>query len=83
VTAPAGSYAHFTGGRSIFWSSATKAHLVYGAIRTKYAGMGYQKSCLRFPTTDRFSITGGFRNRFTGGTITWQNKTQSAVAKCS
>jgi glucose/arabinose dehydrogenase len=83
VTPPAGSYAHFSGGRSIFWSSATKAHLVYGAIRTKYAGMGYQKSCLRFPTTDRFSITGGFRNRFTGGTITWQNKTQSAVAKCS
>ncbi len=82
VTAPNGSFTHFTGGRSIFYSATTKAHLVYGAIRTKYASMNYQKSCLKFPTTDRFAITGGFRNRFTGGTITWQNKTQSAVAKC-
>jgi uncharacterized protein with LGFP repeats len=66
-----GWYANFSGGRSIYWSSATDAHLVYGAILHKYASMGYQSSCLGFPTTDEYSITGGRQNRFVGGTITY------------
>ena len=63
--------ATFSGGRSIYFSSATDAHLVYGSILRKYASMGYQASCLGFPTTDEYSITGGRRNRFVGGTITY------------
>jgi glucose/arabinose dehydrogenase len=63
--------ANFSGGRSIFYSSATDSHLVYGAILRKYASMGYQSSCLGFPTTDEYSITGGRRNRFVRGTITY------------
>ena len=82
VNVTGGSYAHFSGGRSIFWSSATQAHLVYGPIRTKYAALGYQKSCLRFPTTDRLSITGGYRNNFTGGNITYRTATGKATSSC-
>jgi uncharacterized protein with LGFP repeats len=66
-----GWYANFSGGRSIYWSSTTKAHLVYGAILRKYASMGYQSSCLGFPSTDEYGITGGRQNRFAGGSITY------------
>ncbi len=65
-----GWYANFSGGRSIYWSSTADAHLVYGAILRKYASMGYQSSCLGFPTTDEYNITDGRRNRFVGGSIT-------------
>jgi len=82
VSVTGGAYAHFSGGRSIFWSSPTQAHLVYGPIRTKYAAVGYQKSCLGFPTSDRLSITGGFRNNFTGGNIIYRTKTKKAVVTC-
>ena len=43
---------------------------MYGAILRKYSSMGYQSSCLAFPTTDEYSVTGGRRNRFVGGSIT-------------
>ena len=66
-----GYRATFSGGRSIFWSSTPGAHLVYGAILRKYASMGYQASCLGYPTTDEYSVTGGRRNRFVGGRITY------------
>ncbi len=82
VSVTGGAYAHFSGNRSIFWSTPTRARLVKGTIRTKYAAMGYQKSCLGFPTTDRYNVTGGYRNRFTGGSITYLTKTKSTTAKC-
>ncbi len=77
-----GYYAHFTGGRSIYWSSATGAHLVYGAILKKYASMGYTQSCLGFPTTDEYGITDGRRNRFVGGEITYRYSTRVTTATC-
>ena len=83
VTAVTGGYySHFTGRRSIFWSAAKGAHLVYGSIRTKYAAMGYQRSCLGFPTTDRYKIRGGVRNRFVGGHVTYLYKNHSTTARC-
>lgn len=67
-----------TGGRAsvfsrarIYWSAATGAHPVYGAILGKYASMGYHSSCLRLPTTDEYSVTGGRRSQFLGGSITY------------
>ena len=77
-----GGYTHFSGGRSIYWSPATQAHLVYGPILTKYASVGYFRSCLRFPTTDRFASPRGFRNDFTGGNIVYITKTRRTVATC-
>jgi hypothetical protein len=43
--------------------------------------MGYQSSCLGFPTTDEYSIAGGRRNEFVGGTITYLNGT-GTTASC-
>ena len=58
TTVTGGNYAHFTGSRSIFWSSHGVAPRV-GAIRRKYASMGYQRSCLGFPKGEQYAITGG------------------------
>ncbi|WP_270889968.1 PQQ-dependent sugar dehydrogenase [Pedococcus sp. 5OH_020] len=74
--------ASFSGGRSIYWSSTTGTHLVYGAILRKYASLGYQTSCLGFPTTDEYSITGGRRNRFLSGSITYLYGLRTTTAKC-
>ena len=72
----------FTGGRSIFWSRATGAHLVYGAIRNRYAASGHQDSCLGFPTTDEYAVTDGRRNRFEGGSITYRLSTRRTTVVC-
>ena len=77
-----GAYAHFTGSRSIFWSAPTLAHLVYGPIRTRYAALGYQRSCLGFPTTDRFTTATGYRNNFTGGFIAYNTRTGGTSVSC-
>lgn len=39
---------------SIFWSKATRAHVVYGAIRDRWARLGWERSKLGFPTSDEY-----------------------------
>ncbi len=46
-----GRYNHFQGG-SIYWSPSTGAHCVYGAIRDKWAALGWERSWLGYPTSD-------------------------------
>jgi len=70
-----GRYNHFTSGRSIYWTPSTGAHLVYGAIRAKWASLGGERGRLRYPTTDEYSVTGGRRNDFQHGSITWSSRT--------
>ena len=70
-----GRYNHFTGGRSIYWTPSTGAHLVYGSIRAKWASLGWERGRLRYPTTDEYSVTGGRRNDFQHGSITWSSRT--------
>ncbi|WP_337063494.1 SpoIID/LytB domain-containing protein [Kineococcus sp. G2] len=45
-----GTYNHFEGG-SIYWSNATGAQDVRGAIRGRWAQLGWENSPLGFPTT--------------------------------
>jgi uncharacterized protein with LGFP repeats len=66
-----GRYNHFTGGRSIYWAPSTGAHLIYGTIRAKWASLGWERGRLGYPTTDEYSVTGGRRNDFQHGSITW------------
>jgi glucose/arabinose dehydrogenase len=77
-----GYYGGFTNGRSIYYSKRTGTHLVYGSIRKKYGSLGYERGCLGFPTTDEYSITGGRRNRFEDGRITWNATTHKTTARC-
>ncbi len=67
-----GRYSHFGGG-SIYWTPETGAHEVHGAIRAKWAEMGWERSRLRYPTSDERATSDG-RGRyseFQGGAIFW------------
>ena len=65
----------------IYWSSATGAHVVFGAIDTNYRAFGGPRSVLGFPTTDLVP-TGygvGFRTEFVGGSIYYTFKSRAHV----
>lgn len=69
-----GYFQHFKGG-SIYWSPATGAHEVHGAIRHRWASMGWERSFLGYPRTDetvgREPKKEGRFNHFQGGSIYW------------
>ena len=46
-----GRFNHFEGG-SIYWTPQTHAHEVHGAIRDKWASMGWERSRLGYPIGD-------------------------------
>jgi hypothetical protein len=60
----------FEGG-TIYWSSATGAHVVYGAIGALYQSMGGPLSYLGLPTTDEQALPDGRINYFQNGKIVW------------
>jgi uncharacterized protein with LGFP repeats len=67
-----GRYNHFQGG-SIYWSPATGAWEVHGAIRAKYSQLGWEKSFLGYPLTNESTCPDGIGryNHFQGGSIYW------------
>nr|WP_246316354.1 hypothetical protein [Kineococcus aurantiacus] len=67
---PGGAFNHFQGG-SVYWSPATGAHLVRGAIRDAWARQGWETGRLGYPTSDEYDVPGGRRSDFQGGSITW------------
>jgi uncharacterized protein with LGFP repeats len=44
---------------------------VHGAIRDRWAALGWERSALGYPTSDEFDVAGGRRNNFQHGYITW------------
>jgi hypothetical protein len=73
-----GRFVHFFGGGSIYWGPKFGAHEVHGAIKAKWASMGYEKSIYGYPKTDELpgreppphGPIGAF-SRFDRGTIYW------------
>jgi hypothetical protein len=80
-----GRFNHFSSndgwGASIYWTRATGAWSVHGAIRAKWASMGWERSCLGYPVSDEFGVPGGRRSNFQHGSITWTPST-GANASC-
>ena len=70
MPARGGVYQQFDGG-TVYWSSATGAHAVHGAIFGAYAALGYEGSYLGLPVTNETATTGGVYQRFQGGTMYW------------
>ncbi|MER7172505.1 neprosin family prolyl endopeptidase [Streptomyces mesophilus] len=79
-----GYYQHFQGG-SLYWSPASGAHPVQGAIRTKWASLGWERGRLGFPTSDERKTTGAragerhgvrVRQTFQGGVLIWDSHTR-------
>ncbi|HEX6357513.1 PQQ-dependent sugar dehydrogenase [Actinophytocola sp.] len=63
-----GRIQHFERG-TIFWSPATGAWEVVGAIRGRYAALGWERSYLGYPITGERAVPGGRRSDFQGGYI--------------
>ncbi|WP_410637315.1 PQQ-dependent sugar dehydrogenase [Amycolatopsis sp. lyj-346] len=66
-----GRYNHFTAGGSIYYTTATGAHMVKGEIRKRWAALGWEYSYLRYPKSDEYVTNGGYRSDFEGGYITY------------
>ncbi len=66
----AGAYNHFERG-SIYWHPSTGAHVVKGAIKDKWAAMGWEMGRLGYPTSDEFALPDGqgYASHFQGGSI--------------
>ncbi|WP_172421921.1 LGFP repeat-containing protein [Enemella evansiae] len=66
----------FKGGL-IYWSPASGAHPVYGAIGERYRELGYERGKLGYPTSDEFCglKDGGCAQRFQGGLLYWSPAT--------
>jgi lysophospholipase L1-like esterase len=69
-----GRVQHFSGG-SAYWTPATGAHVVRGAIQGTWAATGYEWGNLGYPTTDEYDVPGGKRSDFQFGSITWDAPT--------
>jgi uncharacterized protein with LGFP repeats/GH25 family lysozyme M1 (1,4-beta-N-acetylmuramidase) len=71
----AGRYNHFSlpAGASIYWSPATGAHAVQGAIRSQWAAVGWETGALGYPASDEYAVTGGRRNDFQHGNLVWRS----------
>ena len=67
-----GRYNHFQGG-SVYWTPATGAHEVHGAIRGKWSSLGWERSFLGYPLTDETTTPDGVGryNHFQGGSVYW------------
>ena len=69
-----GRYNHFQGG-SIYWSPATGAYAVQGAIRQRWASLAWEAGPLGYPTSNEYDVPGGRRSDFQRGSISWDART--------
>lgn len=72
--APGGRVGRFERGR-IYWSPPTDAHEVHGAILTRYLSEGGPAGSLGYPTSDEYTVAGGSRSDFSGGSILYDSST--------
>ncbi|NUU24871.1 MAG: sugar dehydrogenase, partial [Streptomycetaceae bacterium] len=72
-----GRYNHFLRGASSYWTPGTGAHLVYGAIREKWASMGWERGPHGYPLNDEATTGNGLGryNNFQNGAIYWSGLT--------
>lgn len=73
-----GRYNHFERG-SVYWTPGTGAHEVRGAIRDRWAGMGWERSRLGYPVSDEYAVPGGRRSDFKKGSIVWDARTGATI----
>jgi uncharacterized protein with LGFP repeats len=78
----AGRFNHFSNAGSIYWTPSTRAWSVHGAIRAKWASLGWERSCLGYPMTDEFAISVGRQSSFQQGFTTWNATTRITQSSC-
>jgi uncharacterized protein with LGFP repeats len=77
-----GRYNHFQGG-SVYWTPGTGAHEVHGAIRARWASLGWERSFLGYPTSDEQSTEDGTArfSEFQHGSIYWSPATGALACR--
>ncbi|WP_329282004.1 FG-GAP-like repeat-containing protein [Streptomyces sp. NBC_00691] len=81
-----GSVQHFRQGTSatdnvsFYWSSATGAWPVFGAIRTHWLSQGGHNGTLGFPKSTEKSVYGGRRTDFQNGYIRWNRESYQVAS---
>jgi L,D-peptidoglycan transpeptidase YkuD (ErfK/YbiS/YcfS/YnhG family) len=77
-----GAYQSFQGGR-IHWSRATGAHSTRGGILSAWAGSGYERGVLGYPTSEEIGglKDGGSYQTFQGGIIHWSPATGARITR--
>lgn len=68
-----GCYQMFNSGNTIFWSQATGAKTVWGAIYSKWNELGKEWGSLGYPTSNEYYVGGTAKQDFQGGTINWSS----------
>ncbi len=76
--AGSGRGSDFQNGR-IYWSAATDAHAVYGAVLARYLELAGPAGSLGLPVTDEYAFGGGRRSDFQNGHIYWSPSTGAQV----
>ncbi len=66
-----GRFNHFVGGGSIYWTPATGAHEVYGAIRAKWSALGWELGLPGYPVTGEYAVANGRASNFQHANIYW------------
>lgn len=74
-----GRYNHFNNNSaSIYWTPSTGAFEIHGAIRAKWAAMGWERSPVGYPVTDETGTPDGkgrYNHFSNGGSIYWTPET--------
>jgi peptidoglycan/xylan/chitin deacetylase (PgdA/CDA1 family) len=74
AAAGGGRYNNFQNAYSaIYWSSATAAHVVLGAIRTKWNAYGGSGGSLGYPVADEAAVTIGRASQVQHGNVYWSS----------
>jgi uncharacterized protein with LGFP repeats len=73
-----GRYTHFQNG-SIYYSPSNGAHEVHGAIRTRWAQLGWERSYLGYPKRGPYAVPGGLRADFQFGYIELNQSTGQVI----
>ncbi|MDQ6838598.1 MAG: sugar dehydrogenase, partial [Actinomycetota bacterium] len=76
-----GRFNHFADDGSIYWTPARGAWSIHGAIRDRWAALGWERSALGYPTSDEFAIPGGRQNNLVSGIISWNAATGATTAR--
>jgi hypothetical protein len=66
-----GRFNGFANDGAIYWTAATGAWAVHGAIYNTWASMGWEAGPVGYPTSDEYAIPGGRRSNFVAGRIAW------------
>ena len=76
-----GRYTVFQKG-SIYWTARLGAFEVHGAIRDKWAAVGWETGSLGYPTSDEHAVAGGRQSDFEHGSIRFDvSSGQTTVTK--